>query len=90
MRTREILESKGRYGYISEEDLENLRVVAARAKVAESGNPCLTFDQAFSAFLRPWALHESLRQKYKIDPDDAVDFSIYDGAILDSAWAEDQ
>ena len=84
MRTREILDHYGAFGYISEEDLENLRVVAARLNTAGSGNPCMTSEQAFSAFYRSWTFHEELRRKYGISPEDAVEFSLFDGAILDS------
>lgn len=90
MRTREILAGYGDDGYISDEELENLRVMAARLNVAGSGNPCMTLDQAYSAFYRSWTFHERLRAKYEIAPEDAVEFSLFDGAILDSASAEEQ
>ena len=90
MATREILDHYGKLGYISREDLENLRVVTGRMNVAGSGNPCYDADQAFSAFHRSWTFHEDLRRRYGIDPDEAVGFSLFDGAILESEAAEDQ
>ena len=90
MRTREILTGYGKNGYIGKQDLENLRAVAAALNVAGSGNPCLDKQQAYTAFYRSWTFHEEMRSKYEIQAEDAVEFSLFDGAILDSESAEEQ
>lgn len=90
MNTREILEDYGNGGFISPEDLEGLRDTTARFNAAQSGNPHISFEGAVSAVRATWEGYQGLRKKYGIRPEDAVEFSLFDGAILDSESAETQ
>ena len=90
MKTREILDHYGNGGFISPEDLNKLRDTTARFNAAQSGNPGISFENAVRAVRGTWEMYQGLREKYGIEPDDAVEFSLFDGAILDSESAEEQ
>jgi hypothetical protein len=70
-------------GYISEEDRKRYGRSYARAVAAMNGAGNLSLDEAADVIVEDQELFAELRRKYEIEPDEAVDFSLYDGAIVE-------
>jgi len=72
-------------GWLSEEDRKRYVRSYTRAMLVVHGSPLVTsMEQAEEIILEDQALYREFRAKYEIAEDEAVEFSLYDGAIYEA------
>lgn len=72
-------------GWLSEEDFDRYQRSYARVTLAVTGHPGLSPEEAQQAIIVDLNLFHQLRKKYDIEDDEAVEFSFFDGAILEDS-----
>jgi hypothetical protein len=71
------------WGWLSDNDHQRYVHSYARSMMAMNGHPGLSAIDAEQAIVDDIYLFAELRQKYGVEEDDVINFSLHDGAIYE-------